>query len=142
MKKFVFTLPVLFLTFAGCDNPTKNDGHAPVITDVLFADTATALLSGPVKTTFKVSSPFYFGIVAADQDLDIVSYTYTARCGETSLGPNTFPAIGQTTVTAMFRGGPVTSGITTAGIWEMSAFVTDSAGHTSNTITKNITVTN
>lgn len=127
--------------FTACDNGNSaNSGTAPIISEI-FTSTSESNCFNEVKTsTFNVGNSVWVGLVVTDPDRDVVSATFTfgkvGGQGETvSFGTESME--GPTVIYAA-NGGYWESG--DQGTWRVTAYVTDSTGHNSNTVEHSVTV--
>jgi hypothetical protein len=135
------TVLLLGVVFTACDNGNSaNSGTAPVISEI-FTSTSQSNCFNEIKTSvFNVGNYVWVGIVVTDPDKDVVSATFTfGKAGGQSetVSFDAEPMEGQTVVYAA-DGGYWESG--DQGTWKVAAYVTDSAGHRSNTVEHSVTV--
>jgi ABC-type oligopeptide transport system substrate-binding subunit len=147
MKKaglIIVTVLLLSVVFAACDNDnlasSAGSGTAPVIS-AIFTSTSENNCLNEVKTNvFNVGNNVWVGIVVTDPDKDVVSATFIFGKAGGQSETETFNASamqGETVVYAA-NGGYWEDG--DQGTWRVAAYVTDSAGHKSNTAEHSVTV--
>jgi hypothetical protein len=137
----IVTVLLLGVVFAACENGNSaNAGTAPVIS-AIFTSTSQSNCSKEIKTTeFNVGDNVWIGLIVTDPDKDVASATFTfGKAGGQSdtVSLDAEAMKGQTVIYAA-NGGYWENG--DQGTWRVSAYVTDSAGHTSNTVEHSITV--
>jgi hypothetical protein len=135
------TVLLLGVVFTACDNDNStSSGTAPVISEIFTATSESDCFNGVKKIEFAVDQYVWVGLVVTDPDKDVVSLTFT------------FGKAGGQSETATLRAEPM-EGPTVIyaadsgywepgdqGKWEVAAYVTDSAGHRSNTMKHSVTV--
>jgi hypothetical protein len=137
----IVTVLLLGAGFMACDNGNSaNSGTAPVISEI-FTSTSEYNCLNEIKTNvFNVGSSVWVGLVVTDPDKDVVSATFTFGKTGGQSETETFGTESMESQTVVYAapGGYWENG--DQGTWKVAAYVTDSAGHKSNTVEHSVTV--
>jgi hypothetical protein len=139
MKKPIFLVMLIGAAiFSSCDDGSTNSGNAPVLRDVFIAGDYSELSGNTERTSFRVGDQVWVRFTVIDEDLDADKILITQKNGSLTVGP--FPMIleAQNEVTQYYIG---YMDVELAGEWVITAYCLDKKGNKSDTITKNVTVT-